>query len=112
MKMTRKEYMSNSGELHREYYGQFVNEQVKKMVIREIGMDYLKMSRDEHLNDIPLKMWDSMSGFVFRGSEMVMKPSNIEPIEYAKLKEAGEGVSCATLVCIYKEAAKQIIESL
>jgi hypothetical protein len=55
--------------------------------------------------------WDSLAGFTFRGSEMIERPVIIEPIKYEQLKEAGDGVSAAVLVCIYKEAAKQIIEA-
>ena len=106
---TRNQYMNHEIS-HREYYAQFVNEQVKNLVIRFIGKERLLKSKDEHLNDIPLKDWDLLGGFVFRGSEMVMKPTTIEPIDYKLIKEAGDGVSSATLVCIYKEAARQLIE--
>jgi hypothetical protein len=40
---------------------------------------------------------------------MIMRPTNIEPVDYQLIKEAGEGVSASTMVCIYKEAARQII---
>jgi len=106
--------MNGSGtENHRKYYSQFVNEQVKNEVLRYIGKEALLNSKDEHLNDIPMKKWDSMSGFAFSptNGDILMKPTSIVPIEYKLLKEAGEGVSCATLVCIYKEAGKQIIEA-
>lgn len=103
--------MQDSSNLHRQYFGQFVNENVKRAVLHAIGKEALLASTDEHLNDIPMKHWDRLSGFAFRGSEMVMRPTNIEPIDIKLLRETGEGVSCASLVCIYKEAGKQIRES-
>lgn len=112
MTLTRQEYMEDGENLHRKYYAQFVNEEVKKKVIRYIGKDLLLTSKDAHLNDIPLHEWDALSGFIFRGSEIVSRPYTIEPIKVSELKLANEGVSPATLVCIYKEAAKQLIEEL
>ena len=94
---------------HDEYYSQFVNDGVKQKVVRCIGLNALLRSKDEHLNDIPLNKWDCMGGFAFSGSRMTMKPTNIRPISYGDIKEAGEDVSASTLVCIYKNAAKQII---
>lgn len=96
---------------HREYYTQFVNDKVIERVVNTIGVNLLLASTDEHLNDIPMKKWDDLAGFAFRSSEMIRRPGNIDPIKYEQLKEAGDGVSAAGLVCIYKEAAKQIIEA-
>lgn len=114
----RNDYI-NGKVTHRQYYGQFVNEATKKRVIESIGIDKLLNSKDEHLNDIPLKKWDLLGGFIWkvRGGEeiAVMQPHSSEdilPIDYKLLKEAGEGVSSSTMVCIYKEAGKQIIEEL
>lgn len=109
--MTRSQYMEgDTSSKHRAYYAQFVNEDVKARVAAVIGLTTLLYSTDEHLNDIPLKKWDAMGGFVFKGGEMIQQPYSIEPIKLSLLKEAGEGVSSAILVCIYKEAARQMIE--
>jgi hypothetical protein len=94
MKYTRKDYMNDKCS-HREYYSQFVNDNVKGMVNDRIGIDRIKKSKDEHLNDIPLKEWD-MCGL----------PYGINTL----LKSAGDGFSMAGQVCILKEAAKQLIE--
>ena len=108
---TRKDYLSGKIS-HREYCSQFVDEHIKQEVLDFIGLEPLMTSTDEHLNDISCtKYWDRLAGFQFIGSTMVKKPSFIRPELLAKLKESGEGVSCAGLVCIYKEAAKQIIEA-
>lgn len=108
--ITRQDYM-NGQNLHRAYYGQFVNDQVKREVLQFIGLPALLASTDEHLNDIPMKKWDALGGFAFGfQGVMIMKPSTIEPVDINLIREAGEGVSASTMVCIYKEAAKQIIE--
>lgn len=113
--MTRKDYMNgygkNGAKTHREYYAQFVDEVIKNQVLQYIGKGALLASIDEHLNDIPLHKWDALAGFKFIGSEMVQQPRYIRPELLKKLRDTGEGVSCAGMVCIYKEAARQIIEA-
>ena len=110
--ITRNEYMENSDKLFRPYYGQFVNDNVKQHLLNNIALTELLLSKDEHLNDIKIARWDALGGFMFRNStgELLQRPTNIEPIDIKLLREAKEGVSSATLVCIYKEAARQIIE--
>lgn len=105
---TRQNYL-NGKVSHKDYYGQFVDETMKNEVKRSIGMEDLIKSKDEHLNDIPLAKWDALAGFLFRGSTMVMSPKSIKKELSDKFKSAGEGLSCATMVCIYKEAARQLI---
>ena len=91
---TRKQYI-NKECTHREYYAQFVTEDTKRAVLYVIGKDKLLSSKDEHLNDIGLKTWDSIGVFGVG----------------AKLKECGDYLTLAGAVCINKEAARQIIES-
>lgn len=110
--ITRQMYMQNSSELHLMYWGQFVNDKVKADVLSFIGKEALLKSTDEHLNDIPLKKWDALAGFTFRGGEIISRPTFIDPIDIKLIRETGEGVSCAGLVCIYKEAARQLIEAM
>lgn len=110
--LTRQDYMKDSSKLHRQYFAQFVDDTIKKEVLESIGIDRIKASKDEHLNDIPMHLWDRMTGFAFSGSQMIRKPYSIRKELHDKLKETGEGVSCAGLVCIYKECAKQIKESI
>lgn len=111
--ITRQDYMKDPSNLHRSYYGQFVNDEVKNKVLEMFPLDRLLKSEDKHLNDLPLTKWDLLGGFIFSKTtgEMLQKPNDIRPIEYNLLKEANEGVSSSTMVCIYKEAARQIIES-
>lgn len=90
---------------HREYYGQFVGPYVKQLVVDRIGLPRLLASRDPHLNDIPLGVWDSF--WVSHTPSMHIKP----PLAIGVLlREAGEGNSASTGTCILKEAARQLIE--
>lgn len=102
--ITRKQYMQNhsrqhdehgSGQVaHNEYYAQFVNDDVLRIVKRSIGEDVIKASTDEHFNDIPLSRWDGTHGVAYATKEM--------------RDAAGEGWSMSTNVCILKAAARQI----
>lgn len=88
---TRKEYMDGIVS-HREYYGQFVTEEVKKTLLRLIGKKEILSSQDEHFNDIPIAKWDALPA----------------PNVKDKMKLTGDYLTLAGSVCIYKEAAKQI----
>lgn len=117
---TRSDYMSNKC-THREYYAQFVNEATRARVLQSFSIETLRKSyaQDEHFNTklTPMKTWDAMGGYVWRvihGEQVaVQQPrtsADILPIDYTLLRETGEGASNATLVCIYKEAARQLVE--
>jgi hypothetical protein len=118
--LTRQEYLNDGSNLHRTYYAQFVNDEVKARVLRYFSKDILEESfkKDEHFNDnlTPMKKWDMMSGFVWTviaGSQVAtVRPRGREeilPIDIDLLGKAGEGYSNSTGVCVYKEAARQII---
>ena len=102
--MTRKEYTdtyTNSDDgtkLHRQFYGQFVTDRVREYVLKTIGLSAIMKSTDEHFNDIPLRIWDSMK----RENATISK----------LMKDIGKDfftLSCQ--VCTLKEAARQIKES-
>ncbi len=93
---------------HREYFAQFALPHVLKLVESRIGLPMLLASKDPHLNDIPLVMWDRIWRRDAPGKGMWIEPGLTIS---ALLKESGEGNSAATGVCILKEAARQIIES-
>ena len=57
--ITRKEYLDGLY-THEQYYGQFVNNRIKTIVLEEIGLERLKASTDPNLNDIPLLEWDDL----------------------------------------------------
>lgn len=92
---TRNDYMENRC-THRQYYGQFVNEGTKQLVLTRIGKARLLESKDEHMNDIPLGMWDRL---------VPRAPGS------GKFKEAGDYYTLSGGVCMLKEAARQIIEN-
>jgi hypothetical protein len=104
--MNRKEYMENTSELHRAYYGQFVNRYILYVVRDYIGMDALMASEDPYLNDIPLQKWDRLSNSI---PGHLSVPAEIDypgQTQYAGKKF----YSLSNGVCILKEAALQIIE--
>lgn len=101
--MNRKQYMdadkltngvydgSKGQEVHHAYFSQFVDERVTGIVLDTIGADALLASRDIHLNDVPLRLWDNL---IF--------PWHMEK----RIKEAGDNLSLSTKVCVYKTAAR------
>jgi hypothetical protein len=91
MKYTRKDY-TNGRCSHKEYYSQFVNEQIKELIIKNLRG--YKKSKDENLNDIPLREWDMLAG-------------QLSAVE-TKLSEAGDYLTLAGGVCILKEAYREI----
>lgn len=93
--ITRKEYMSGSA-THAEYYGQFVTDMTKKAVSAYIGMEKLRASTDEHMNDIPLKLWDSAPVYTIQGA----------------FEKCGDFFTLSAKVCIAKQAARMVLNEL
>lgn len=91
---TIKNYI-NGNCSHRQYYSQFVNDNVKLMILDRIGIDKIITSKDENFNNIPLKIWDSIG-----------LPCGISEL----LKQAGDYFTLAGKVCILKEGARQLKE--
>lgn len=80
---------------HREYYGQFVTAEHKEILLRYISIEELRKSRADSFNDISLKHWDILP---------ILNGTN------AKMKKAGDYITLAGSVCIWKETARQILE--
>jgi len=80
---------------HREFYAQFVNEDVKNRVRWGIGLDRILAATDKHLNDIPLKVWDTLGAV---GTQ-------------TQWDAVGDYATMSGRTCIYKEAAHQIQEN-
>ena len=94
---TRAQYMS--GEItHRQYYGQYVNNRIRAIVIQQFGVSKLaeSLQSDEHLNNIPLEEWDAL---------------NPLPIDVSLIRTNGDYLTLAVAVCITKEAAQQVVEA-
>jgi hypothetical protein len=109
---TRDEYMNGKVE-HREYYAQFITDEMVKQVKDNIGIERIKASKDKHLNDIPMKEWDGLSGISFKiinGSQTLASRPQVSHKFVELCKQAGEGISPSTLVCVYKEIARQLAE--
>lgn len=110
--ITRKEYMATvppgtnpldpvwrkaSMAHHRAYYAQFVSKHTIRSVVNFIGEDKLRASTDDHLNDIPMALWDS---------------ATIQLPMACTFKSRGDYLTNAGAVCVAKEAARQWLESL
>ena len=95
---SRQDYLQNKCS-HRQYYAQFVDDSVRRMVEQYFTLETLRASTDEHLNDIPLRRWDSLA-------IMLVHYSSIREL----LREYGDFWSLAGGVCILKEAAHQLVE--
>ena len=94
--ITRKKYIAGDA-THEEYYSQFVDSALLRVVSRVIGTTRIVESTDPHFNDISLADWD--------------KAGECIPLRILqKLKEAepGAGVSLSDRVCIVKAAASAI----
>jgi len=89
---TKQDYLKGKCN-HREYYSQFVNDNVKQMIIDRIGKDKIINSKDENFNDIPLKIWDNIG-----------LPYGICDL----LHQVGDFYTLGGQVCILKEASRQI----
>jgi hypothetical protein len=103
--MNRTEYLdaymdseSENYKLFRLYYGQFVNERIKKFILNRFTEARLKAvyKQDKHFNNISLECWDSLAPYI---RTLVDMPT---------LKLTGEGWSLSTAVCIAKTAAEEI----
>lgn len=105
--------MKDSSNLHHQYYLQFATPGASNIVLHSIGKDALLNSKDEYLNNISLKKFDRLAGFLFNGSQLVIQPKYIpDGIDGKKLKEAKERYSCSTGVCVFKAVAIELIKEL
>jgi len=88
---------------HDEYYGQFSSPNVVAAVANYIGKDRLLRSADEHLNDIPLNIWDNAPWF---GMQRQVAEAN----RSTHVKTDGLFTSLSDKVCTLKAAAKKFIK--
>ena len=58
--ITYREYMDDSSNLHRAFYLEVA--QACYLELSAGMMDKVRASEDEHLNDVPLKLWDDLAG--------------------------------------------------
>lgn len=102
--ITRKDYINSpSCKLtHRRFYAQFVTPEIRQAVQESFGAEALieEHSKCPHFNSIPIQYWDALA--------IIEK----ESVDHDLLREAGESWSQCTGLCILKEAARQIVESV
>lgn len=67
------------------------------MRVEECFGEKIAASNDEHFNDIPLRQWDFHSFRIFRDQNVA-----------TAMKKRGDSKSKVGLICIMKEAARQI----
>ena len=92
---TRKDYLNRQCS-HSDYYAQFVEDYVLKLVSLRFSLDLLlvEYTKDSNFNTIPLADWQK----IFLGISL-----------NDKLSQAGDYMTVAGSVCILKEAARQIV---
>ena len=94
MTFTRKDYMSNKC-THEEYYSQLVTQSIKDHVTRALPQSIAK-SKDPSFNDIPLDTWNRIGAY---------------SVPNAEFKKLGDFRTAMGVVCVLKEAARQIREA-
>ena len=90
IKYSRKDFMTGVCDFE-TYYGQMVTKRIVEAVVSIIGADRILKSKDDHLNDIPLKEWDRVGYSI--GIQCHWP--------------AGDSCSMAGLVCVAKNAARK-----
>ena len=104
-KITRKEYMSNSSELHHLYYLQFATPATFDFILRDLTVEAIQEaldSGDKHLNDIEIPF-----NHMGRGGSWWWDDT---PINTPLIQELGECKSKNTHTCVGKAAARHLAE--
>ena len=102
---TRTDYLAGNCS-HREYYGQFVTENIKNYVVSMIGKRAILEATDPHLNDIALQKWDQLTAI--RHMINTDKWREVNCCE----NQSTYPWSLSDQVCIAKEAARQFIDEV
>lgn len=79
-----------------EYYSQFVNDNIKKLIISRIGIKRIIESSEPNFTDISLSTWDTISELLYF------------ILSNEKIKSHGDYYSLGFSKCIAKEAAYQL----
>ena len=107
MRITRKEYMENSSELHHAYYLQFATENTKRFVLNDLTIEDIKKSLDsgdKHLNKIKIPFNKMGLGGLWWWDHA--------PINMTLLRELGESNTPSTHTCVAKAMAKELIKTI
>ena len=97
--ITLKQYM-NKEFTHREYNEQYVTERMMNIVENRFGAEKLatRLDEDEHLNNIPLIVWDRIGEII-----------NCDELNKA-MRANGDWTTLAGLVCVAKAAARMVVD--
>lgn len=107
--ITHKEYMdSTQPRIHGRYYAQFVTQDTRNYVLRYFTRETLIKAyrKDPHFNSIPLKEWDAIAFTNPRNDSGPFRA--LVPFDRDAHTAAGDYVTRSVLICITKEAARQI----
>lgn len=106
---TRQQYMNKECS-HAEFFQPFAEAWLRAREIPESIMARVRVSKDPHLNDIPLQEWDRLWGAAPQRGYSVQVGmtfhASIPPRVRELVREAGETLSPSTLTCIVKRAAE------
>lgn len=105
--ITRKQYLNKEFSF-KEYYGQFSSPNVVEAIANAIGKEKLLASTDEHLNDIPMRLWDSLPWYGMRHDVAIANQSCYS--QEARDKNV-LAVSSSDHTCAVKCAAHKWIEA-
>ncbi len=106
--ITRTEYLERSSasvfryerkKHYREYHAQFIGKRAIDYVLRCIGEKAIRNSTDEHMNDIPLALWDRLDMRPHISTKLLSEATGSQPGRYQWAPSDN--------VCIAKEAARQ-----
>ena len=97
--ITRKEYMIDSSNLFHAYFLQFATKRTYDFINNEIGIDKLKTSKDEHLNDLYKHSNGGAGSWIW----------DFAPINETLVCEAGDNMSQSTHTCVAKSVARELL---
>lgn len=102
---TRHDYLNNEC-THRQYYAQFVTDEMKKHISEDIkkAMDSEFFNYETGLG-YSLSFWDAWSQFLILSNPYKRKEFD------KKLRDRGDYISLAGCVSTLKEAARQIVDA-
>ena len=91
---------------HREYYTQFLTDNIIDYVLKNIGLTVISNSTDTHLNDIPLRRWDALPAI----KQLIdtEKFKRLNNVTYAEHERGNFIWSLCDQICIAKTAARVI----
>jgi hypothetical protein len=102
---TRTQYM-NKEISHFDYYSQFVSEETKQYVLRDLTAEQIQKALDngdEHLNKIKIPFNNMGQGGGWWWDDA--------PINQKLVRELGDSLSRSTFTCVSKAAAQIIAKS-